>query len=175
MPTYSRPSVASAQTRRMNPAGRTRASVGPKGRTERYNKSPEGRTERSNNSPLTAIRVAVQSPRLPFVGPPVTPIDGRGRRMGRTSAAMAFQPRRVVPRMRYSAPPDTEPRSSSVVRAKRGQIRSSAAKLARGVIGNTPGFGPGIPSSSLGGPASHRSAACIIALTVRTCRAPSRR
>jgi hypothetical protein len=27
------------------------------------------------------------------------------------------------------------------------------SSLARGVIGNTPGFGPGIPSSSLGGPA----------------------
>lgn len=30
---------------------------------------------------------------------------------------------------------------------------SSGIALARGVIGNTPGFGPDIPSSSLGGPA----------------------
>ncbi len=32
----------SAQTRRMNSAGRTRASVGPEGRTERYEESPGG-------------------------------------------------------------------------------------------------------------------------------------
>ena len=49
--------------------------------------------------------------------------------------------------------PDNDPRQEFVCSGKAWlETPISTTSLARGVIGNTPGFDPGIPSSSLGGP-----------------------
>lgn len=69
-------------------------------------------------------------------------------------------PWRKQPRMRFDADPR---RVLLVPRTMRLEFSASPNKyvyppqMARGVIGNTPGFDPGIPSSSLGGPVLHLS------------------
>ena len=75
----------------------------------------------------------------------VAAIDARAS--GRTRRGRAWAYSQHPPRLKTRRSVDRqEDRADSCVNTSHLKI------LARGVIGNTPGFDPGIPSSSLGGP-----------------------
>ena len=77
-----------------------------------------------------------------------------GRRKGQSSRRRPFQSRGRSPRTGHRPVVEDLPRHQEAVRPRGGQEDRDCEPIgmARGVIGNTPGFDPGIPSSSLGGP-----------------------